>query len=407
VGVANKAGAPSDFPRRVMLRRLISLGDQVLSGASNFLTMALVARSTNPDSFGQFALAYAILLALLILVRGLWGTPITLAGSPRGSLDAARGCLSAALVAAPIMILVIAGPTLALSHGNNWQVAVLVSVAAPIVCGQDLCRFAAVGADRPWVAAVSDGAWLVAVCLGYAFQPGVYAALGIWVAGASAGLIIAMLSLRLRPRLRLGVRALRSWHSTGVGVAFGSVAQQVGSFVVLALATVSVGASSVAALRGASSVMAPVNTLIAFMPLGLLPLVHRLPAHRQLGAIARLAGLILPATVAWCVVLLLLPASVGALLLGDTWPLARQVLPWTSLEYVLLVVGATARIGLLSRQVGPLLIKLGLASAGLMISSGVAAAILAGSATTFAVAQVASAGLVAVLIWVVYLRSGR
>lgn len=392
---------------RTLLPRLVSLGDQVLSGASNFLTVALVARSTSPGGFGHFALGYAMLLAVLSLVRGVWGTPITLTGSPRRSLAAARRFLSAAMVASPIMMVLIAAPTLALTHGRNWPVSMLVAVAAPIVCGQDLCRFAAVSADRPWVAAVSDGTWLVAVAVGYAFQPGAYAALGVWVGGGGAGLVVAMFSLRLRPRLRLGAHALRSWNSTGVGVAVGNVALQVGSYAVLALATVSVSASSAAALRGASSVMAPVNTLIGFMSLGLLPLVHRLPAHRQFRTVTRIAAMILLLTAAWCAVLLLMPASVGRLFLGDTWPLARHILPWTSLEYLLLVVGTTALLGLQARQVGRLLINVGIGAAALMISSGVVAAVVAGGTTIFAVAQVVSAGIGTVLIWILYFRSGR
>lgn len=399
-------GSPAGAPRRAHVRRLVSLGDQVLSGASNFLTVALVARSTTPHGFGHFALAYAVLVALLALVRGVWGTPISLAGSPRGSLDEAERYLSAALLSAPIMMVVIAGPTLLITRGDNWRVVVLVALAAPLVYGQDLCRFAAVSAERPGVAAASDGTWLVAVALGYIFQPTAYAALSIWLAGAGVGLLIAMLALRLRPRLRLGVRALRSWHSTGVGVAVMNVSLQVGSYIVLALATIAVGASSAAALRGASSVMAPVNTLIGFMSLGLLPMLHRLPEHRQFGMVARIAALIFSLTAAWCAVLLVLPPSVGRLLLGDTWPLARHILPWTSLEYLLLVVGTTAMLGLQVRQVRRLLVKVGIGSVALMVSSGVVAALVASSTTPFAIAQGVSAGIGAVVIWWLYYRTG-
>jgi O-antigen/teichoic acid export membrane protein len=385
----------------------MSLGDQVLSGASNFLTVALVARSMSPHGFGHFALAYALLLALLILVRGGWGTPISLAGSPPGSIDAARGFVSAAFLTAPIMIALVAVPTLAVTHGENLPIVLLVAFAAPIVCSQDLCRFAAVSADRAGVAALSDGIWLVAVALGYASHPGPHSALVIWLAGASTGLVVAMVMLRVRPRLRLGVRALRSWHSTGVGVAVLNVSLQVGSYVVLSLATVVVSASAAAALRGASSVMAPVNTLIGFMSLGLLPVVHRLPARRQFGMVTRIAALIFALTAAWCTVLLLMPSNVGRLLLGDTWPLARHILPWTSLEYVLLVVGTTAMVGLQARQVGRLLVYVGVAAAALMVSSGVVAAFVADSTTPFAVAQAASACIGTVAIWVLYVKVSR
>ena len=408
VQAALNTGPPVGSSRRVQLRRLVSLGDQVLSGASNFLTVALVARSTSPNGFGHFALAYAVLLVLLTLVRGVWGTPISLAGSPRGSLDEAQRYLSAALVAAPIMMSLIAGPTLLLTRGDNWPVVVLVSVAAPIVCGQDLCRFAAVSADRPGVAAASDGTWLVAVALGYVVQPGPYAALGVWVAGAGAGLLVAMVSLRLRPQMRLGARALRSWHSTGVGVAVLQVSVQVATYAVLVLATVAVGASSAAALRGASSVMAPVNTLLGFMSLGLLPTVNRLRTHRQLGLVARIAAAILLLTAVWCAVLLLMPPSVGGLLLGETWPLARQILPWTSLEYVFVVVAHSAILGLQARQAaGRLLVNAGVVAAALMVSAGMVAAFVADSATPFAIAQVVAAGIGAVAIWALYFRAAR
>ncbi len=149
VGASPDIGSSAGLSRRVHFRRLVSLGDQVLSGASNFLTVALVARSTSPHGFGHFALAYAVLIALLALVRGVWGTPISLAGSPRASLDEAGRYLSAALVSAPIMMVLVAGPTLLITRGDNWPVVVLVALAAPIVYGQDLCRSAAVSADRP------------------------------------------------------------------------------------------------------------------------------------------------------------------------------------------------------------------------------------------------------------------
>jgi hypothetical protein len=247
----------------------------------------------------------------------------------------------------------------------------------------------------------------VAVALGYLFQPNVYMALSIWVAGATVALVLAMLRLRLRPRLRSGMAALRSWHSTGVGVAVLNVSMQASSYVVLALATLAAGASSAAALRGASSVMAPVNTLIGFMSLSVLPLVHRLPGHRQLGMIGRIAVGIFLLTAAWCAVLLLVPPSIGRLALGETWVLARQILPWTSLEYVLLVLGTSAMLGLQARQVGRLLANVGLCAAVLLISGGVVAAVVAHTATPFAVAQVVSAGVGAVAMWVLYLRAVR
>lgn len=131
----------------------------------------------------------------------------------------------------------------------------------------------------------------------------------------------------------------------------------------------------------------------------------------------RIAALTLLLTVAWCAVLLLVPPSVGSLFLGDTWPLARRILPWTSLEYALLVVGTMALIGLQARGVGGrLLVNVGIVGAGLAMIGGVVAAVVAHSAaplsvahsaTPFAVAQAVGGGIGTVAIWVLYLRAGR
>jgi len=216
-----------------------------------------------------------------------------------------------------------------------------------------------------------------------------------------------MVSLRLRPRIRSGASALKSWHSTGVGVAALTVLVQVASYITLVLATVAVGASSAAALRGASSVMAPVNTLLSFLALGLLPAVHRVHPNRQLGMVARIALGILVLTALWCSVLLLTPPSIGELLLGDTWPLTRHILPWTSLEYLFVAVANTAILGFQARQAGRLLVNVGIGGAALMISTSVVAAFMASSATPFAIAQVVAMAIGTAVIWTICVRMMR
>lgn len=387
--------------------RVVSLGDQVLSGLSNFLTVALVARSASPEDFGHFSLAYAVLLTLLNVTRGLWGTPIALAASPAAALGTARALLGSAVLLAPVMALVVAVPSFLLSGGASWQLLVLIGLAAPVVCAQDVCRFAAVSAERPWVAVASDGVWVGVVLVGYLLRPDVRTAVAIWLAGAVVSLVVAALALRVRPELAAGRRKLRTVHSTGAGVAASNIAMQVGSYVVLALATLVVSASAAGALRGASSVMAPVNTLLGFLALGLLPMVHRRPPAERVRAVARIAGILLVATAAWSAVLLFLPRSWGSLLLGDTWPLSRELLPWTAVEYLFLAVCASALLGLQAGQAGRLLVRAGLGAALLLIGAGVIAALTATEATPFAIGQAAAAGVAAVGSWVLYLSYVR
>jgi O-antigen/teichoic acid export membrane protein len=385
-------------------RSVVALLDQVLSGLSNFLTLAVVARSTTTDGFGHFSLAYALLIALLTLVRALWGTRISLAGSAAGALTTARGLLGALVIAAPVIGVLVLLPTLLLTGGDGVGMVVIIAVAAPLVCAQDLCRFAAISGGRPGVAAAADLFWVVVVVGAYVVDPGPLAAVSVWLFGAVGGLLMAASALRLVPSFRDGARALRQWERTGVGIAVGNMSLQLGSYVVLGLATVAVSFTASGALRGASSVMAPVNTVLGFLTIGLLPVLHRRPPEGQQRFAAGVAAATALLAAAWTAVLLVLPTDIGRLLLGDTWETARPLLPWTGAEYLCLVIGAAALLGLQARQAGRLLLRLGLGMAGLLVAAAVLAAALGSSTVVFAIAQAAAALIGASVAWVAYRR---
>jgi len=401
------AARPTGSRRTDHIRRLVSLGDQVLSGLSNFLTIALVARSSTPGEFGRFTLAYAVVLTLLNLVRGLWGTQIALAGSPIAAVRTLRSLLGATVLAAPVMMAIVSIPVFVLGDRGEWSFVVAIAISAPLVCAQDLCRYGAVSCDRPAIAALSDGLWVLIVLIGYVFRPAEAGAIAVWLGGGVLALLVAAVPLGALPSLPRGWRALRSWHATGAGVATTNIAIQVGSYAALAIAAAVAGTAAAGALRGASSVMAPVNTLLGFLTLALLPMVHRRDPAQHVGVVVRIGVLLLGAAAAWSAVLLVLPRSVGGLLLGETWPLARHIIPWTCLEYMCIAIGAAALLGIQARQAGGLLVKVGLVGAALLAVGGVAAGVLGGTTTAFAISQATAAAVGTAAIWAAYLHLTR
>jgi hypothetical protein len=393
--------------RRRGSARLLALGDQVLSGLSNFLTVALVARSATPEEFGHFSLVYALLLIALGLLRGLWGTRLSLSASHGVALERARGLLGATALVTPLLVVVLLGLSLALTGLDAVAIALLIALALPIVVAQDLCRYAAVAAGRPGVAFASDLVWVLVVVAGYAARPSMGGALLTWVGAAALALGLALALLRIRPSLAAGRAALRERHRTGEVAALGSVAVAAAGWVGLGLATLSLGAAAAGALRGASTVMAPVNTLFAFVGLALLPLVHRAPAHRQPRLTVQLSAALAAAVVAWGALLLVVPDAVGELLLGASWPSARAVLPWTTVEYAALAVTLGGLLGLQARQASRVLLRLTVVAPTLVVMAALAATLVGDSPQAFAAALAGATVVSGVVVWVAHQRVVR
>src|SRR5687767_1706861 len=95
--------------------RIVALADQVFSGFSNFLAVALIARSSAPETFGHFAVVYALFVAVLSLARRLWGTRLSMTATPDEALQQLRRLLGTTLYATPAAMCVIALPSLAVT----------------------------------------------------------------------------------------------------------------------------------------------------------------------------------------------------------------------------------------------------------------------------------------------------
>jgi O-antigen/teichoic acid export membrane protein len=373
-------------PRQVTARfgGAVALADQALSGLSNFLAVAFIARSSTPEEFGHFTIVYALFIAFLGLARRWWGTRLSMTPSPAQALAELRRQLAATVWVTPVAACVMALPSLALTQGRALSTIAVLAVALPIVVAQDLCRYAAVAARRPLVAVCSDLVWVVVVAVGYAFRPPMRAALTVWLGGAVLALLVALVALRLRPAWAHGWSALRERNSVSEVSGLTTVGSSLVSYAILGLATLALDAAAAGALRGAATVMAPVNTLLAFVGLAVLPVAFRTPPSGQARLVARTAAVLAGGSAAWGGFLLVLPRSVGELLLGATWDGARSVLPWTILEYAALAVGVAVIVGFQAQKQVRLIAVVWVVSAALATLAAVVAASVGTSVIAFA-----------------------
>ena len=392
-------------PRRVSragwARRGAGLLDQVVSSASNLLAVLLVARALDADGFGRFALAYAIVVATLGVSRSWFGTRLSLLVDPTLVRAEVRSVTGALLLLAPVLVLVVIVPSWLLTAGADPVVLVAVSLAAPVVCLQDSLRFAAVSQGRPAVALWSDATWLVVLLALVPLAGRVPAGtvLLLWLAAATAALVVAAVGLRVRPDLRGATAYLRTRHPTSESLSYGTVVTQVAAVVVTSTVAVALGPAAAGALRGASTLMGPLNVLHAFTGIALTPALVRRPRAGDVRACAAVAGSLVVVVLVWGGLLLVLPDRWGELLLGDSWRGASRVLGLTVVEYCGVMVAVAAVLGLKVRHEAGMLVRQKTVVALLTVAGGCAAAVFGPDVRWVAGALAGAAAVSAVLGW--------
>ncbi|MEP7021469.1 MAG: hypothetical protein ABI808_12510 [Pseudonocardiales bacterium] len=382
-------------------RGIVGLFDQGFSGLSNVLMVLTVANGLSPTSFGSFALAYAILTFLLTLSRSFFGTQLTLSHERSVAREQAHAAFGAIVIVSPLIILVVLGVGLSVNGTNHVGVTAVVALAAPIVCIQDVLRYAAVAVERPAAALISDISWTVimaAAVVGLVRLHGA-AILALWLGAAVFALVVCVIFLGVAPGLRAGSRLLRDRHVVAQSVTIGAIAISGAGLLVSIATTRFLGPAALGSLRGASAMMGPLNVLFAFVSLNLTPTLARRARARDLDFCVKLAAVVTVGIIAWASVLLLLPSSIGTHLLGRTWTGTRTVLPWTSLEYISLGIAATSTLWLRVRHAARSLLIRSLTYAGAVMLFGISAAQLGASATAVAIAGSAAAAISAITGW--------
>ena len=377
----------------------------MLSSGSKALAVVLVARVLSADDFGRFALAYAMLTMSLAFSRSWFGTRVSLDKDRAKAL--AGDVVAALLLLALVVVVLVLGLSVLSAGTSSLGILLLVACATPLVLVHDIVRFGAAAAGQPFTALVSDAVWLAVMAtpfvLGWSLSPA--GALGLWMGGAVAAAITALVMFGQRPRWRTGLAELRRRHRVGESVTLGSVIMLVSSLVLLLVVSRVLGPAAAGALRAAATTMGPVNVLLAFTGLGLVPVLVRKCRDSDVRFCLSTSGVLLLLTAGWGVLLLLLPDAAGRAAFGDSWTGLRKVLPWTLVEYCSAVVASGAVLGLKVRHLARALVRQRLVSGVVTLGGGLLVLALGGGTQAVAGALAAAALLAAVAAWVQLLRS--
>ncbi|MDN3481488.1 hypothetical protein QMA10_06075 [Arthrobacter sp. APC 3897] len=397
-------------------RRLVTFTDQGVSSISNFVAVAVAANVATAHDFGQFSLAYAGLLLFLGAQRALVGETLLVRYSRTGELTrrvAGASLGATALVAVPAVLLLAAGAFLsAPEDAGLWLIMAAVS---PFVLLQDSIRYLFICQARPAKALLIDGIWAVGsistMIVTARTGGGLTLVLVWWGAGAAVALAVGLALARTVPAVIHGAR----WLWLNRDFAFRYLAEfltlNASTFAVLYLLVFPLGAAGVGALRAAQLLFSPLNTVFSAIKTAVIPELVRTrgnPAFRS--RLVETLGIVLVLSLGWGTAVLLLPASAGEFVLGDTWRNAAELRWPYAVQYlamvpytVLLAYFRAAQANRLSTRMRGVLAALTLAlPLGLALTGSAEA-----SAWGFAAAVAVAAGCGLLSVRTARVRAGR
>lgn len=393
--------------RAAWLRRSVTLADQALSSVSNLLVVVLVARAVSPRAFGYFVLGYAVLTVTLGLTRAYFGTRITLADDQRAARRLTAALVAGLMVLSPVVAVAVFGASMVATSGQAPLVCAVIAVATPVVCVQDVLRFGASAGGRPWAALLSDAAWIVGMAVPFVLglELDAAAALTLWAGSAAVALAVALVAFRERPLLRAGLAEVRRREVVGASLLVGAVLTSCASLLTLYVVARVLDPAAAGSLRGASTAMGPVNVLLAFLVLGVTPVLARRDRGSDHRFCWQVGGTAVALVLAWGAVLLLAPRALGEAAFGSSWDGVRSVLALTVTEYVWVAVGAAAVMGLKVRRRAADLVRSRIVAAVSTVGVGTAAALLLQDVMAVAASLALSALLAAATSWALLLRT--
>ncbi|WP_431984452.1 hypothetical protein [Streptomyces qinglanensis] len=409
---AASAGRSGPKARRAVVGRLSwGLADQAASSMTNFAVGVYVARSLGLAAFGAFSLAWVTYGVVLSISRGMATDPLVVrfSGVPdaswRGAVARASG--TALGVGATVGAVCLAlGPALGGQVGSAFA---CLGVLLPGLLLQDAWRYAFFAAGTGRKAFVNDLVWgvaLVPAMVGAARVGTVAAFVLAWGASAAVAAAYGCLQSGILPRLT-GVPAwLRDHRDLGyrylVENTCVSGASQLRAYGLGAIA----GVGAVGVIRGAELLLGPF--LAVLMGLSLVTVaeaarVLRRAPHRLGPFCLLLGGGQAAAALLWGGALLLLPDRAGALVLGDVWHSAAELIVPATLGVAGAGLGTGAAAGLRALAAARRSLRSQLVASACYVGGGLGGAAAAG--TVGSAWGVAAATLLGSAVWWLQLRS--
>ena len=312
------------------------LADQVLSSATNFLIVLLVARTLGPAEFGAFSLAYATYTLALGGNRALALDPLTVrysATSPQRSMAAIAAATGTSLVGG-IIIGLISVVVAALTGGSMGIAFAGLGLALPGLLLQDAWRFSFFALGRGKQAFFNDLVWAVILLPAAALVIGtgrgsIATLIAVWAAAGWIAAAVGLLQSKVVPQPARAVEWLVDQFDLAsryfAEFAISSGGNQLSFFLIAILTTL----AEVGRLRAAQVMLGPLNIL--FLGAGLVAVAEtaRFVANARNGlnhAVWTLSAMLTLGTVCWVGAALLIPESIGLWVMGRNWNGGRGLL---------------------------------------------------------------------------------
>jgi O-antigen/teichoic acid export membrane protein len=329
------------------------IADQILSTTTNFGLSIILARNVDTTEYGAFAVGFTVYALMLGVSRALSTDPLIVRFSQQ-SHEEQRDAGSTA-VAMGIMVGVVVGAVVAIIGfavaAPLHSVLVAFGLGLPFVLWQDTYRYQFIAARRPHLAALNDLVWVIA--LGVLLLVSVRADartaapyIAAWAAAAGLAGAVGVLEARAWPHLHRALDWLRHHADLNLRFAAEFILLNGGPQLVLLGVAAAAGYAQAGGLRGAIVLLGPVTVVATGLVIAAVPEGVRIKDDRSRlrRLVYLLAATLSAAVVVWAVVVSRLPDRIGTELLGDTWPLSQG-----------------------------LMVPLGLAGAGVMACTGLAA----------------------------------
>jgi O-antigen/teichoic acid export membrane protein len=335
----------TEFAGNVVRRFGWAFADQLLSSGTNFLLGVLVARTVGVRDLGAFSVAYATFTFSLGGVRSVASELLVIRHGALSTQEWRDGIKRSSGTALLAGIVIGAGSLIAavVLRGAVGAVLTILGVSLPFLLVQDVSRFALLARERGAAAFLSDAAWAAVMFTAFALlrEAGVASVTWFTFGWAAAGCVAAavgLLQLKLLPGGPVAaVRWLRG-HNDIAPRLFAEFAITTGVSMVTVFAIGGIaGLGDLGRLRAGEILLGPLN--IMFGGVGLVAtaegvrLLRGSPRRLAHGA-RRLSLSLVTGVLAWGMIVLFVPRSIGESVLRTNWDAGRSLVTPLLISFV-------------------------------------------------------------------------
>ncbi len=331
------------------------IADQIIFSVVSFALSIAVAHLATPRQFGAFGIAYVVYTLVLGTLEALTAEVVVVRGAHLTG-DARHRMLAQAsgmALACGLVLSLVGAAFLFVGHGPAARVIPPIFIPAPLLFVQDVWRYGFFASVRPQSAVGNDGLWACLLAIGLVVGLGVLhgdwmTAIWVWSgAGAVCGAVGAV-QIRCMPRPDWSIGWMRQQRRVGARFAGEFLALYGAAQAVLIWVGAFAGLAQSAGYRGGQLLFGPVQVLLNAVRLAVTPLLARAQERGETQSVWQGALVVAciggAAALSWGIVLRLLPASIGAHILGRSWTATRGVLLPMSVTNLSLGLGMGALV---------------------------------------------------------------